>query len=105
MVLTLAIVLLTSCATGSMVSFASDVKPILDQNCTVCHGGGNASAGINLSSYKGIMDASVVIPSDSAKSKIARVIKSGDMPQGGLRLSDDQLTIIENWIDEGALDN
>ncbi len=84
--------------TGSRASYANDIRPILDANCQVspCHGtnGGipswatyttvSANAG-NIKSYTG--------------SKIMPPVSSGRS------LTDDQIALIANWVDDGAQNN
>ena len=75
------------------ISFATNVKPIIDANCIGCHGvGGNSP---NLTSY--------ALVSASASSVKGAVV-SGRMPQGG-SLTQEEIDAIACWVDSGALDN
>ena len=48
-------------------------------------------------------DAGVVIfPKDAAGSRLIEVIEEGDMPRGGLKITDVELAVLKKWIDEGA---
>jgi hypothetical protein len=91
------------------VSFSQDVLPILTNRCQRCHGGGRTSAGIDLSSYASIMAGSpggpIVIPSNSAASRLVESIVSGQMPRGSGKLPASEIETISNWVDQGALDN
>jgi mono/diheme cytochrome c family protein len=91
------------------VSFSQDVMPILDQNCFKCHGGDRTNEGLKLGSYADVMAGSdngaVVVAGDSAASKLFSAVSSGKMPKRAAKLSDADIQIIRQWIDEGALDN
>ena len=98
------------------VSYAADVQPIWNANCTGCHGG---TAGLELAAPDSRADlvgvASTnwggvrVAAGDPAASVLYRKI-SGDggvgdrMPQGGV-LGADDIETVRRWIAEGALDN
>lgn len=74
------------------ISFATQVKPIIDNNCTSCH---NGSQFPDLRTYSGIKA--------SASSVSARVANKS-MPIGG-SLSQQEIDIIVNWVKEGANNN
>jgi hypothetical protein len=81
------------------VSFANDVLPLMEQNCTGCHNAGNASGGYNLSDYTTI--------AAHANATLGSMRNSGYklMPQGGPALPDSSIQLIECWIYQGKLDN
>ena len=91
------------------VSFSKDVLPILTSRCQNCHGGGRAEAGLNLTSYKGVMAGvlgrAVVIPGSSATSILVESIVTGQMPRRASKLPASEIETISNWVDQGALDN
>ena len=88
----------------AQVDYDSEIQPIFNSKCTQCHGN---SAGLNLSSYENIMQGSnngdVIIPYDYANSELWQRINSGQMPPGNNDLTDTQVNLIAQWIDEGAL--
>ncbi len=90
-----------SCDTAN-VSYASVVKPILDNNCVGCHSGSAATAGVNLSSADNI---SRVV---SRNRVFPRVLTSSggasQMPPGG-RLSQCEIDKITAWVNQGARNN
>jgi len=96
-------------AAASGVSFSKDVLPILEANCTKCHGSERASGGLNLTSYadlmKGSKDGAVITAGDAAKSTLVDLISTGKMPRGADKLSDDQIKLITDWVNAGAEDN
>ncbi|MDP7027858.1 MAG: c-type cytochrome domain-containing protein [Candidatus Marinimicrobia bacterium] len=88
-----------------LVDYNSEIQPIFNSACTSCHG---SSAGLDLSSYNNIMMGSnngdVVIPYDHASSELWVRVNSGQMPPGNNDLTDEQVDLIAQWIDEGALE-
>lgn len=92
---------------SSVPSFAADVKPILDEKCTACHG---KMGGWDATSYETVMKtgdhAPVVKPGDASSSLLAQKIQ-GTQTQGtsmppGSKLSDAEIQVILNWIAAGA---
>jgi mono/diheme cytochrome c family protein len=92
------------------ISFAAEVLPIFEAECVICHG---SFGGWDGSSYEAVMttgnNAPVVIPGDAENSLLAQKMVDtqtiGDiMPPGGL-LAEDEVQVILDWIDAGALDN
>ena len=75
------------------ITFAKNVKPIIDANCIQCHGSGGTSP--NLTSYSLISTSA-----NSVKSEVA----SRRMPQGG-SLTQAEIDAIVCWVESGALDN
>jgi len=94
------------------VDYESQIQTIIDANCTNsgCHtNGGGYQNGLDLSSYDNLMagdseNGPVVIPLDHANSLLWQKVNSGAMPPGNNPdLSGDEVNLIANWIDEGAL--
>ena len=98
------------------ISFATDVQPIFDQNCTSCHpnsGNLDLTAGssynqlvnINASGYSGKR----VVPGEPENSILYKKIDGSgaygsNMPIGS-NLSAEQVNTIKQWITEGAQNN
>ena len=87
------------------ISFVNHVTPILMAKCGNCHVR-QARGMFSMESYETLMkgpDAGVVIfPKDPAGSRIIEVIEEGDMPRGGLKVTDLELAVLKKWIEEGA---
>jgi mono/diheme cytochrome c family protein len=98
------------------VSFASDVQPIFDANCIVCHGAGG-NGGLDLrspQSYDNLVDltspnysAKRVAPGDPDNSVLVDKISGAGqfgsrMPPSGPGLSSGQIQTIRTWVVEGA---
>lgn len=98
----------------SQVDYSTQIQSIFDSNCTGCHG---SSGGLNLdegSSYGNLVNevsnnyapALRVIPEDAVNSvlwnKVAGTGNFGNqMPPSG-QLTQDEIDLIESWINEGA---
>lgn len=107
-------ILVVSVADGQTnVNYPTQIQPIFDNNCISCHGG---RSGVTLSSYASVIASvgvqyakNVIQPGSSATSPLYDKI-SNATPAHGRRmpytgppyLSDAQITLIKNWIDEGA---
>lgn len=88
------------------VCFERDVLPVFQSNCTQsgCHNSQDRAAGYDLSSYDNIVSHGIV-PFDYKASEIYEVLVQpfGGMPESPYsRLSDEQISKIALWIDEGA---
>ena len=95
--------------TSGPLSFDTNILPIFQQYCTMCHG---SLGGWDATTYQSVMTtgdhAPVIIPGDVANSFLAQKLlgtatEGGIMPPGG-KLTDDTLQIILDWIAAGALE-
>jgi hypothetical protein len=98
------------------VTYAQDIKPILDKTCIRCHGGEKPKAKLRLDSLEGVLkgshDGKVVEPGNIAGSRLllaaGHVGKPDDyMPPvknrlGILPLTPEQVGLIRAWIEQGA---
>jgi len=88
----------------AQVDYNSQIQPIFDDRCVSCHG---SMGGLNLTSYENLMDGGLsgdeVTPYDHASSELWIRVNSGQMPPGNNDLTDEQIDLIAQWIDEGAL--
>ncbi len=96
-----------------LVSFSSDLAPVLAQHCVDCHGDNQPRARLNLTSYQGLLrggdNGPPVQPGQSAASLLIRKLKGEAdgqrMPQGAAPLDDAVIAQFATWIQEGtALD-
>jgi hypothetical protein len=82
----------------------SDVAPIVEAKCGACHST-PALTGLALDTYANTMaggaNGPIIIPGDSINSVIYTLQAAGDHP--GL-LSPEELGILQEWIDAGALE-
>jgi hypothetical protein len=98
------------------VTYAVDIKPILEKSCTKCHDGDKPKAKLRLDSLAGVLkggeDGKVVVPGNSAGSMLVHnIAHAGDpdayMPpprnKAGIGpLTKEQIGLIRAWIDQGA---
>ncbi len=103
-------------STRKGVTYAKDIKPILDKSCTRCHGAERPKAGLQLdgleTTLKGAKDGKVIQSGKSADSRMVHAVAHvGDkdhwMPPPGNRagiepLTKEQVGLIRAWIDQGA---
>lgn len=89
------------------VCFEQEVLPIFQSNCTQsgCHNSADHEEGLDYSNYAGIMES--VEPGDYKGSKVYEVITKNfgeeAMPPSPYdRLTDEQITTIALWIEQGA---
>jgi hypothetical protein len=93
----------------SQVDYQSDIQPIFNNNCIFCHQNGG-SATLNLATYSGTMTGGwsgpAIVAGDHQNSLLyQRIIQpigtDGSMPPND-PLSQSQIDLIAQWIDEGA---
>jgi len=97
----------TATTSGGIPSFATDVLPLLQSKCAMCHG---SFGGWDASSYQTVMETGkhkpVVIPGDPDNSLLVQKLlgiqtEGALMPPAG-KLSDQEIQIIIDWIKAGA---
>lgn len=87
----------------------SDIAPILAEKCVVCHSGQSAAAGLQLDSFEALIRGSsrgaVVKAGAAADSELIRRIKGVSQPRmpmtGPPYLSDNEIVLLERWVDGG----
>ncbi len=98
------------------LTYATDIKPILDKSCIKCHGSEKQKGKLRLDSLEAVMkggeDGKVVEPGKSAESILVHnVAHVGDedlfMPPPDNKdkippLTKEQIGLIRAWIDQGA---
>lgn len=90
---------------SELISFRSQVAPILLAKCGRCHV--QQSRGqFSLASFailmKGPPAGVVVFPGDPIGSRLIETIETGDMPRGGDKVSPAQLNLLKQWVTQGA---
>ena len=85
----------------SNVTFSGTIKPMMDQHCTSCHSGAQASGGIDLTTY-----ALVKVQADNGRlyGAVAHLDGFQPMPQGG-KLNDCEISKMKVWVDASAPQN
>ena len=98
----------------AQIDYNDQIQPIFDNNCISCHNGGGAYAGnLDLSSYaetiEGGGSGNTVVPNDHASSILYQriILPESDqesMPRNSTPLSQSDIDLVAQWIDEGALE-
>jgi len=92
--------------------FLAEVKPVLQQHCLRCHNGTQPPPALNLASKSTAFKRSAggrdyIRPGDPDRSLlITAVQRSGThsklMPRADISLTDDQIGVLREWIEDGA---
>lgn len=95
-----------TCDTARTISYASQVLPIIQNNCVGCHPVSGTTNGISLGNYNQIENVAKTIR--NSKSLLSGVINQltgfKPMPQNS-RLVACQVAVIDKWIAQGAVNN
>lgn len=83
------------------VSFVEHVAPLLVRHCGGCHVAGRRGD-FQFTSYDTLMKTGLVQKGAGADSRLVEVIRTGDMPRGGGKVSPEECALLMTWIDEGA---
>lgn len=93
------------------VDFNTEVKPIFNKKCMACHGGVKAKSNFSLLFREDAMKPAKsgkypIIPGKPGESEMIKRITNTDpderMPYKHEPLSKDEITILKNWIKQGA---
>jgi cytochrome c553 len=97
------------------VDFNYHIRPILSQNCYVCHGPDSSSreAGLRLDHFAGATarldgGGAAVVPGRPGRSLLLQRVKASDPslvmppPEAKKTLSTREIALLERWIDQGA---
>lgn len=91
------------------VSFAKDIKPILEARCVNCHGHGRAKGDFKIDTRETFLTGgaagTAVVPGKSADSYLIELVMGFDpdsvMPKKGTKLTPEQIGLLRAWIDQG----
>ncbi|MBI3668070.1 MAG: DUF1549 domain-containing protein [Acidobacteria bacterium] len=91
------------------VDFARDVEPLLFARCAGCHMGDKREGGLSLHTHadilKGGRNGPAVVPGSSKDSLLIQHVTGFTppvMPFGGPPLSDREINLLRDWVDQGA---
>ena len=108
---TLCVVLGSLPAHGAGPDFIGQIQPILESNCVRCHNDDKTKGGLRMDSYEAIMKGGdtgdAITPGDPAKSELLirvhlRPIDEGVMPDEGMALTAEQVSLLDDWVRNGA---
>ena len=84
--------------------FKDEILPVFEKNCVACHGLKQKMAGLDLSSFNGMMTGSasgpVIAPGKPERSLLWKLVENGQMPQGG-KLTDGDKQLLRTYIEQG----
>ena len=84
--------------------FESDVLPVFESRCLVCHGQESPQAGLDLRTKEGVSrggaSGPAVVAGASESSLLVAKVVSGAMPPSGEKLEKHQIDLIRRWIDD-----
>lgn len=93
------------------VDFVRDIQPILRDNCYECHAGTTEEGGLNLGikakTLEGGDSGSAIVAGKSKQSLLFQLVSGDDdnrlmPPEGNKPLSENQISLLKAWIDQGA---
>ncbi len=95
------------------VKFSTDILPLLNSyGCVGCHGSnGGLSVGTVASLLTGGTHGPAIVPNNADNSNLVKKLRSATLPFGskmpanGGNVSDPDLQLIKDWINQGALNN
>lgn len=92
--------------------FITQVKPILEQQCLRCHNGTVPPPSLNLTNRSLAFQRSAtgrdyIVPGDPLRSQLIIAVERGGthpkmMPRGDMHLSNDQISMLRDWVVDGA---
>src|SRR5690606_10176493 len=96
---------------GDQIEFNRDIRPILNKNCIVCHGGVKQSGGFSLLFPEEALAVNesgkpAIVPGSPRESELIRRIEHDDpdlrMPLEAEPLSGEEIKLLKKWIRQGA---
>lgn len=89
----------------SGITFTASVKPILQASCWSCHSNTQANSsggGVRLENHA---DVQTIAKSGKLMGTVKHASGYQEMPLGGGKLSDCEISQLQKWIDNGTLNN
>lgn len=91
------------------INFQDDIAPIFEGECNACHNGAQKKGGLALDTYAALMEGggsgAVIVPGEPAKSRLYLLVaheETPTMPPNSPKMIDEDLSLIQAWIAEGA---
>ncbi|KAA5547267.1 DUF1553 domain-containing protein [Roseiconus nitratireducens] len=93
------------------VDFVREIQPILRDHCYECHAGTTEEAGLNLGvkakAMRGGESEKAIVAGNAKESLLFQLVSGADEnrlmpPDGNEPLSEEQIRLLRNWIDQGA---
>lgn len=94
------------------ITFDDHVKPILRQRCASCHNPNKKSADLDVTNFTNLMQGGAggeaIVPGDFQESYLYTVVSHEEepfMPPSGSKIPENEIELIKNWINAGALES
>lgn len=85
-------------------TYEANIGPLFASKCSACHNPTTLAGGMDLTTYAGAMkggvDGTVIVPGDSANSKLMLVQSTKHF----MNFTNEELDLVKQWIDTGALE-
>ena len=97
--------------TKGRIDFQRDIRPVFEARCYECHGDKKQKSGLRLDRRQSVLRGGdsgkpAIVAGRSGESILIQKITSADpdeiMPPKGERLTEPQVALLKNWIDQGA---
>ena len=87
--------------------FMTEVRPIFESFCVECHAYGNAQGSFSIESRASMLEHdSAVSVGNASRSRLIALVRGDDpnlsMPFDGEKLTDAEVVVLSQWIDQGA---
>lgn len=90
----------TTASCSATISYATDIAPMMTQNCTSCHNSSNSSGGYNLTTHGNVSnDAGIILSSMRHSGGVT------PMPEGSAQMSSTIVDKFDCWIQQGKANN
>lgn len=102
----------SNAAATEPIDFHEQIEPILAKSCYSCHGADYAEASLRLDAkaeaMRGGNSGPAIVPGKSEESRLVHFVTGENedgmiMPPEGEPLSETEIALVRNWIDQGAL--
>ena len=94
------------------VTYDDHVKPLFQKRCASCHNGDKQSGGLDLTNFTNMMQGGgsgdSIEAGDAEGSYLYQLIthqETPEMPPGNNKLPEQDIKLVESWINGGALEN
>ena len=94
--------------TAELSLFSGQIRPLLERSCLKCHGAHKSKGQLRLDKKRfALKNPEIIIPGDSRNSLLYKLISlppehEDFMPARGEPLSNEEIALLGQWIDEGA---
>ena len=85
------------------LELARNAQAVLTRYCSPCHGRGSpAFKGVIVDDYRQLVGPDKAVVPGSADSRLLKMVRTGAMPQGSAKLSDEEIRLLTDWVMRGA---